>query len=180
MATKSRFEGKLYLVLLERKDGPSIRSGRSLWGLQRELIYVAGAAWRDTITVPAGFVTDLASIPRPVWSFYPPDGPWVKAAVVHDFLYYTQGTGEWYGRQGVSRERPYSRAESDDILYEAMVDRGIGLWARFVIWAAVRVGGWLGWARKHVHTRRPATASDLAPPAPKRSRKTPSVRQRLD
>ena len=170
MAPKSRFQGKLYLVLLERRDAQSIRSGRSLWGLQRELIYVAGAARRETITIPAGFVTDLASIPRLVWSFYPPDGPWVKAAVVHDFLYYTQGDGEWYGRKGVSRERPYSRAESDDILREAMADRGVGAWAQFVIWAAVRLGGAIGWARKHAHERPHPALSDLMPPARPRRR----------
>jgi hypothetical protein len=55
---------------------------------------------------PAGFVTDLASIPRPIWSFFPPDGPWVKGAIVHDFLYYTQGSGDWYGRHGITRGSP--------------------------------------------------------------------------
>jgi hypothetical protein len=165
---KSRFQGKLYLVLLERRDAQSVRSGRSLWGLQRALVYVAGEARREEITIPAGFVTDLASIPRAVWSFYPPDGPWVKAAVVHDFLYYTQGDGEWYGRKGVSRRRPYSRAESDGILWEAMADRGVGWWARFVIWAAVRIGGWIGWARKHRHKRPLPSRSALLPPRRRR------------
>jgi hypothetical protein len=164
LAGKSRFQGKLYLVLLERRDAPSVRSGRSLWALQRALVYDAGPRRAGRITVPAGFVTDLASIPRPVWSFYPPDGPWVKGAVVHDFLYYTQGSGEWYGRKGVERDRPYSRAESDQIFWEAMTDRGIGLWARIVIWSAVRLGGWIGWARKHTKPRPHPAPATLRPP----------------
>ena len=81
----SRFGGKLVLVLLDNKRQPSIRRGRSLWGLQRELTYQTGDDPAEIITVPAGFVTDLASIPRVVWSFFPPDGPWVKGAVIHDF-----------------------------------------------------------------------------------------------
>lgn len=39
-----------------------------------------------TVTVPVGFVTDLASIPRPVWVLI---SPWdvARSAVVHDLLY---------------------------------------------------------------------------------------------
>lgn len=149
----SRFEGKLVLVLLDNRDGPAIRAGRSLWGLQRNLSYTAGDAG-DVITVPAGFVTDLASIPRLVWSFYPPDGPWVKAAIIHDFLYDTQGTGIWHNHRGNTRIAPYTRAESDAVLKEGMADRAIGAWEQFVIWCAVRIGGGLGWAR--VPNRQPA------------------------
>jgi hypothetical protein len=56
-----RFSGKLYLVLLDDKTHPSIRGGRSLWGLSKPITYrPRNGDW--TITVPAGFVTDLASI----------------------------------------------------------------------------------------------------------------------
>lgn len=169
MTGPSRFHGKLFLVLLERRDAQSLRSGRSLWALQFPLLYEAGPS-RDVITVPAGFVTDLASIPRLVWSFYPPDGPWVKGAIVHDFLYYTQGSGLWNTHVGVAREKPYTRAESDAVFWEAMEDRDIRFWARFVIWSAVRLGGWLGWTRKHSKNR------PKPPPAalkPSRGRLTP-------
>ncbi len=162
---QSRFGGKLYLVLLESRSAPSLRSGRSLWALQRSLIYRTGPERDAVITVPAGFVTDLASIPRPIWSFFPPDGPWVKGAIIHDFLYYTQGTGEWYGRDGIDRPEPYTRAESDWILNEAMLDLQIGAWARFVIYTAVRLGGWIGWARKHDKPRPHPNPSTLQPPS---------------
>lgn len=142
----SRFTGKLSLVLLDNRTHPSTRGGRSLWGVQRELTYEAGDS-HDLITVPKGFVTDLASIPRPVWTVYPPDGPWVKAAVIHDFLYFTAGDGIWFKHRGVARTTPYARREADDIFREAMADRGIGATDRAAIWAAVRVGGGRGWRR---------------------------------
>lgn len=140
-----RFSGKLVLVLLDDKDHPSIRDGRSLWGLQRPLAYTTLAG--DTITVPAGFVTDLASIPRLLSGPLPPDGPWTEAAVIHDALYFSRGgMNLWHGRRIVSRAQPYSRAESDDILREAMADIGVGVAQRNIIWAGVRVGGAKGWS----------------------------------
>lgn len=141
----SRFRGKLVLVLLDRRSEPSLKGGRSLWGVQRPLCYQTGDDPTELITVPAGFVTDLASVPRPVWSVYPPDGPWVKAAVVHDFLYDTGGRGIWNSRIGITRDRPYSRSEADGILREAMADRNVGRWEQAVIWTAVRLGGRRGW-----------------------------------
>ncbi len=42
------------------------------------------------ITVPRGFVTDLASIPRIFWTALRPDGEYAYAAIVHDYLYWNQ------------------------------------------------------------------------------------------
>ncbi len=140
-----RFAGKLVLVLLDNKDGPSIRNGRTLWAVQRALEYQTGDDPNELIVVPPGFVTDLASVPRAVWSFYPPDGPWAKGAIIHDFLYATKGTGEWNTHRGITRVTPYSRKEADDILKEAMADRKVSAWEQRVIWASVRLGGAGGW-----------------------------------
>ncbi len=41
------------------------------------------------VTVPTGFVTDLASIPRALFIALPPIGKYDYAAVVHDYLYRT-------------------------------------------------------------------------------------------
>ena len=140
-----RFGGKLYLVLLDDKTHPSIKGGRSLWGLTEELSYMPSNG-TDVIRVPKGFVTDLASIPRPFWVLLPPDGPWTKAAVIHDFLYYTGGTGVWnHHPSGNTRKTPYTRAEADWILRDAMQDRGVGGFSREIIYLAVRVGGGAGW-----------------------------------
>jgi hypothetical protein len=142
---QDRFGGKLVLVLLDNKIVPSIKEGRSLWGLQRSLAYNPGNGG-DTITVPAGFVTDLASVPRWAWTLVPPDGPWVKAAIVHDFLYATGGTGKWKRHPAaITRPQPYSRLEADGIMREAMENRGVSWLSRNLIYTAVRLGGASGW-----------------------------------
>jgi hypothetical protein len=52
------------------------------WQLLAPLTWT-GPDW--TITVPDGFVTDFASLPRPLWVLWPRSGAWNPAAVVHDF-----------------------------------------------------------------------------------------------
>ena len=44
------------------------------------------------ITVPKGFITDLASVPRSFWTIFPPFGKYTPAAVIHDFLYSEHNT----------------------------------------------------------------------------------------
>lgn len=137
------FGGKLVLVVLQDKAHPATRAGRTLWALQRPLTYRTHAG--DTITAPAGMVTDLASIPAAVSWLLPPDGPWVQAAVIHDELYITQGSCLWHGHPGRSRARPYSRAEADAILRDAMADLGLSGWREWAIYTGVRAGGQQGW-----------------------------------
>lgn len=80
------------------------------------------------ITVPKGFLTDLASIPRFLWSVFPPDGEYAKAAVVHDYLYRYPST---------------SRQFADAVFDEAMGVLGVKPWKRWLITHAVRLfGGW--------------------------------------
>jgi hypothetical protein len=94
------------------------------------------ASGAERITVPAGFVTDFASVPWGFWNFEPPLGDACKAAVVHDYLYATEGLGE-----------RFSRAQADGVFREALAASGVPLWKRTLLWAAVRVGGAGGWGR---------------------------------
>jgi len=148
----NRFGGKLVLVLLDNKYTPSVRGGRSLWALYETLSYQPSDDVH-VITVPKGCVTDLTSIPRMFWTLLPPDGPWVKAAVIHDYLYATRGTGQLPtgvpgSKQpvGIMRE-PYTRAEADWILRDALKNRGVDIVRRNLIWIAVRLGGGKAWRR---------------------------------
>lgn len=81
--------------------------------------------------VPAGFVTDFASIPRPLWWRYPKSGKWNKAAVLHDYLYATNGV---------------TRAQADALFREALKVCDVNWWTRHVFYTAVRAGGWKAWA----------------------------------
>ena len=99
-----------------------------------------------TITVPHGFITDLASIPRIFWSILPPFSRYTDGAIVHDFLYRRSGFVEnaYHGDY-----RHLTRKECDGVLLEAMQDCNTPRWQRVVIYRAVRWFGWLakGWRK---------------------------------
>lgn len=82
------------------------------------------------VTVPKGFVTDLASIPSIFFSALRPDGEYAYAAVIHDYLYWTQTR---------------SRDEADDILKLAMEDFMVGTVKISAIYVAVRLVGKAAW-----------------------------------
>jgi hypothetical protein len=91
------------------------------WILCKPLVYDSDVA-KQTITVPAGFQTDLASVPRlPVVYLLTGDSA-RSAAVVHDWLY-------------------SSRKVADAVLREASEVSGVPAWRRWLMWAGVRVGG---------------------------------------
>ena len=88
--------------------------------------YVGEPEANEWITVPKGFVTDLASIPRILWPVLPPSGEYAKAAILHDYLYR-------YGRKG--------RRYADAVFYEAMGVLGVARWRKWLLYAAVRSFG---------------------------------------
>lgn len=78
--------------------------------------------------VPQGFTTDLASIPRILWSIYSPNAAnTIPAAVIHDYLYFCPGD--------------MSRAEADSIFYDALIYKHVRTHTAFRYWAAVRTFG---------------------------------------
>jgi len=103
------------------------------WVIVRPFGYDVGREGSDDrIDVRVGFMTDFASIPRLFWIVLPKWGKYGNAAVVHDWLYWTQ-----------RRSRP----SSDRILREGMEVLAVPGWQRLVIYWAVRAFGWLAWAR---------------------------------
>ena len=105
------------------------------WKLTRSFSYDAGfkGSWQ-TITVPAGFITDFASSPFVVWSFIPKWGKYGKAAIIHDYLY-----------QKHRFNRRYTRKYADGIFLEAMVVLDVARWRRKLMYWGVRAFGWLAW-----------------------------------
>lgn len=88
-----------------------------------------------TITVPSGFVTDGASIPRIFWNILSPFGDYFGPAVVHDFLYSVHNT-------------EFDRGEADYIFIEAMTAAGVSWHKRTLIYSAVRCFGWASFKAK--------------------------------
>lgn len=74
------------------------------------------------IIVPAGFQSDLASVPRLFWAIVPPYGKHLEASIMHDYLCYSG----------------WSRAKADREFLHAMKRAGVKRWRRMVMFWAVR------------------------------------------
>ena len=99
--------------------------------LVEEVAYHVGNS-NITVTVPAGFVTDLASIPQAFWSLgLTPTGRYSKAAIVHDYLYWTQLC---------------TRQQADNILLIAMKESLVPAATRDAIYRGVRAAGSAAWS----------------------------------
>ena len=103
-----------------------------IYFLQKPISWVPnkGQEQFPTVTVPTGFVTDFASIPQIFWSILKPDGLYAYAAVVHDYLYWTQST---------------SRDAADTILKLAMEDFNVAGATVTAIYEAVNWFGGRAW-----------------------------------
>ncbi len=87
---------------------------------------------KDLIIIPAGFVTDGGSVPRPLWGIVSPWGTASKAYVLHDFLYHQQTR---------------SRFVCDAILLEALEVLKVNFFQRFLVYRGVRLGGWVAYGK---------------------------------
>lgn len=121
--------------------------------LLEDLVYTTRDGWR--IVVPAGFVTDYASIPRALGWLIPPRGKYNRPAIVHDWLY--QHAPVDSVRMGAADEQSQAnRAESDfrctqsradAIMREACENVDNRLTQRWAIYLGLRAGGWVAWRR---------------------------------
>lgn len=101
------------------------------------------------ITVPVGFYTDFASVPRFMPIAYACLGDTAhEPAVVHDWLYYAAIT---------------TREEADKILLEAMLAWKMPSWRCYPIYWGVRLGGWAAWDQ-HRKDGHPETGKFSASP----------------
>ncbi|EFS21536.1 hypothetical protein FSBG_01033 [Fusobacterium gonidiaformans 3-1-5R] len=82
------------------------------------------------IFVPKHFITDLSSIPRIFWNFYPPFGLYTLASIIHDFLYSKEGS-----------KQVQSRKEADEIFLTIMEETGVSWYTRILFYYAVRLFG---------------------------------------
>lgn len=101
------------------------------WELRDDLSYDVGYEGSpERIAVPAGFITDFASIPRLFWPVIGhPMGRYAQAAVIHDWMYADD----------------YDRSYADSVFLEAMGVLGVGWVRRHIMWLAVRLFGWLAY-----------------------------------
>jgi Protein of unknown function (DUF1353) len=111
------------------------------WRLEEAYSYQDGPT---TITVPAGFEFDLASIPRPLWWLISPFELSIAAPLVHDFLSQHEGDPP---AGSITPPRIYSRPEADRLFRHIMEVEGVPWWRRVLAYFGVRAFGWLAWRR---------------------------------
>ena len=82
------------------------------------------------IEVPAGFRTDLATIPFPLTAISHRYGPYNRAVIIHDWIYWKLGR--------VADDVTMTRKEADQLMYDLMIQDGTPRWKAALMWAAVR------------------------------------------
>jgi len=82
----------------------------------------------DYYVIPAGFQTDLASVPRILWSIIAPNyAAFVAPAILHDYLYSCGNLGD--------------RRFADEVLYNALKAQEVSTYTAMKFYMAVRLFG---------------------------------------
>lgn len=91
----------------------------------------------EKMTIPAGFVTDGASIPWFLWAICgdPMEVPRIYAAIVHDYLYELGGTKS-------------DRLRADEIYRDYNIALGMPKWRARIEYRALRMFGGSHWGAK--------------------------------
>jgi hypothetical protein len=111
---------------------PTVRpfGDNKFWIVVEPINYSVGQT-SDVIVVPKGFVTDFASIPQALWSLgLSPHGKYSRAAVIHDYLYWSQSC---------------TRKQADRLLLIAMKESNVGGFDEFAVYRGVDLGGSGSW-----------------------------------
>lgn len=107
-------------------DNAGMRNGRRCIILTKPFSAITSLG---VIKVPAGFVSDGASIPKPAWGIIgSPFDEFLEEAVIHDMLY-------------SPLNHDYSREEADYILKELMWNCGVSKWKIAAFHIALRLFG---------------------------------------
>lgn len=104
------------------------------------------------VTIPAGWVTDKASVPEIAWSLIGPHELGEAAALVHDFGYGC--VGQWgeslvfqYGDAWLAGGPTWTRERVDRLFLRMMKESGISRWKSALAYRAVRWFGGDTWRR---------------------------------
>ena len=111
-----------------------LKDNDKIWIIDSPLIYISGILGK--ITVPLGFQTDFASVPR-VPLFYTLFGDRAhRESVIHDALYRIDFPGN------------VSYNTANRVFLEAMECREKGFFVRYAMYAGVCIGGWTSFHKR--------------------------------
>lgn len=105
------------------------------WQLVEDLVYKGED---QLFTIPAGYVTDFATVPPFMRWLVETYGPYTRAAIVHDWLI----TEEIPARRVTSRD-------TDGIFRRIMREEGTPTAKRWIMWTAVRVASLFNMRRSY-------------------------------
>ncbi len=86
-------------------------SGKSWWVYRRFTYRIGKKYSRRFVSIPTGFETDFASIPKFILPFLPDWSKFNKSSPIHDYLY----------RNRMIMGKPITRKRADKVFYEAML-----------------------------------------------------------
>lgn len=120
---------------IEKPPTPFVRTfaDGSKWMLQSPVIHEMGKNGEYVVIVPRGFITDFASIPKPLQllrDLLPTTDRYGIPALVHDYLYWRQDC---------------TRDQADNIMEIALKEAGVSLVERRIIREGVRQFGQSAW-----------------------------------
>jgi hypothetical protein len=92
------------------------------------------------LTIPAGYVTDFASVPRLLWPLFPPHGRMANASVKHDYRYDNKIGEAEYGSKR-------ARYMTDTDFFFDMQRDGVPRWQAHLMYLIVRLFGKSWWEK---------------------------------
>lgn len=136
--------------------------GEDKWRLLKNWMYLTRSGM--VLLVPAGFVCDLASIPRIAWQFVGSPADSAEAAVLHDYVYakgpdiYAEVDGlldylDIVGNPSSIHNQGVLREWADSMYYNALRDMGKGRVNAKAQFRAVRWWGWWPWYEHRITGR---------------------------
>jgi len=93
-----------------------------------------------TIIIPAGYVTNFASIPRFFWLLIAPHGLIANGAVVHDFMYESRAFEDYLDSRS-------ARLLADTIFLANMKQSGVRAFHAYFFYLAIRAFGRSWWMK---------------------------------
>lgn len=110
------------------------------WLNNRMLVVFLNEVIICNISIPRGFITDGATIPKLFWNILSPFGRFFKSCALHDYICLMAKLKNNEAptlKEGISIATQY-RKRADTLLALSMKKQGIALWRRLLIMANVR------------------------------------------
>lgn len=121
---------------------------RNEWVVLKDIIWTHPDF--GTVTVPRGFITDLASTPQIMHGlpWFDPSGEGRWGALPHDYLYASHRLNWTDVENGHVFGHAEPRSWCDRVLRQALIDGGMSWRLAQAYYLGVRLGGWWPWDRR--------------------------------